>query len=149
MATRFRKSRRYRGSRYCGWGQIGQHRQSGSRGGVGNAGKHKHLWIRTVIEEPDHFGHDSVKSHNRNVVSRWINVRDLDSLIQEDESKRDSKGLYILDLNSLGYDKLLGGGQVNGKFEVRINRISDKAREKVEQSGGEVVVISNEKYNAK
>ena len=149
MATRFIKSRRYRGSRYCGWGQIGQHRQSGSRGGVGNAGKHKHLWIRTVIEEPDHFGHDSVKSHNRNVVSRWINVRDLDSLIQEDESKRDSKGLYILDLNSLGYDKLLGGGQVNGKFEVRINRISDKAREKVEQSGGEVVVISNEKYNAK
>lgn len=149
MATRFRKSRRYRGSRYCGWGQIGQHRQSGSRGGVGNAGKHKHLWIRTVIEEPDHFGHDSVKSHNRNVVSRWINVRDLDSLIQEDESNRDSKGLYILDLNSLGYDKLLGGGQVNGKFEVRINRISDKAREKVEQSGGEVVVISNEKYNAK
>lgn len=149
MATRFRKSRRYRGSRYCGWGQIGQHRQSGSRGGVGNAGKHKHLWIRTVIEEPDHFGHDSVKSHNRNVVSRWINVRDLDSLIQEDESKRDSKGLYILDLNSLGYDKLLGGGQVNGKFEVRINRISDKAREKVEQSGGEVVVISNEKYDAK
>jgi large subunit ribosomal protein L15 len=141
MATRFRKSRRYRGSRYCGWGQIGQHRQSGSRGGVGNAGKHKHLWIRTVIEEPDHFGHDSVKSHNRNVVSRWINVRDLDSLIQEDESKKNSKGLYILDLNSLGYDKLLGGGQVNGKLEVRINRISDKAREKVEQSGGEVVVI--------
>jgi large subunit ribosomal protein L15 len=149
MATRFRKSRRYRGSRYCGWGQIGQHRQSGSRGGVGNAGKHKHLWIRTVIEEPDHFGHDSVKSHNRNIVSRWINVRDLDSLIQEDESKKNSKGLYILDLNSLGYDKLLGGGQVNSKFEVRIDRISDKAREKVEQSGGEVVVISNEKYNAK
>ena len=130
MATRFRKSRRYRGNRYCGWGQIGQHRQSGSRGGVGNAGKHKHLWIRTVIEEPDHFGHDSVKSHNRNVVSRWIDVRDLDSLIQEDESKRDSKGLYILDLNSLGYDKLLGGGQVNGKFEVRINRISDKELER-------------------
>ncbi len=149
MATRFRKSRRYRGSRYCGWGQIGQHRQSGSRGGVGNAGKHKHLWIRTVIEEPDHFGHDSVKSHNRNVVSRWINVRELDSLIQEDESKKNSKGQYILDLNSLGYDKLLGGGQVNGNLEVRINRISDKAREKVEQSGGEVVVISNEKYNAK
>nr|MDQ3961331.1 50S ribosomal protein L15 [Thermoproteota archaeon] len=50
MATRFRKSRRQRGSRYCGWGQVGQHRQSGSRGGVGGAGKHKHFWIRTVIE---------------------------------------------------------------------------------------------------
>jgi large subunit ribosomal protein L15 len=141
MATRFRKSRRYRGSRYCGWGQIGQHRQSGSRGGVGNAGKHKHLWIRTVIEEPDRFGHASINSHNLNVVSHWINVRDLDSLIQEDESKKNSKGQYILDLNSLGYDKLLGGGQVSSKFEVRINRISEKAREKVEGSGGEVAVI--------
>lgn len=141
MATRFRKSRRYRGSRYCGWGQIGQHRQSGSRGGVGNAGKHKHLWIRTVIEEPDRFGHASINSHNRNVVNHWINVRDLDSLIQEDESKKNSKGQYILDLNSLGYDKLLGGGQVSSKFEVRINRISEKAREKIEGSGGEVAVI--------
>jgi large subunit ribosomal protein L15 len=141
MATRFRKSRRYRGSRYCGWGQIGQHRDSGSRGGVGNAGKHKHLWIRTVIEEPDRFGHASTNSHNRNVVSQWINVRDLDSLIQEDESKKNSKGQYVLDLNSLGYDKLLGGGQVSSKFEVRINRISEKAREKVEESGGEVVVV--------
>ena len=63
MATRFRKSRRQRGTRYCGWGQIGQHRQSGSRGGIGGAGKHKHFWIRTVIEEPDHFGHDTLNSY--------------------------------------------------------------------------------------
>ena len=35
MATRLRKSRKQRGSRFCGWGQIGQHRASGSRGGVG------------------------------------------------------------------------------------------------------------------
>lgn len=146
MATRFRKSRRHRGSRYCGWGQIGQHRQSGSRGGVGNAGKHKHLWIRTVIEEPDHFGHDSFISHNRNVVNRWINVRTLDSLI--DETKKNSEGMYILDLNSLGYDKLLGGGQINRRYEVCTNRISDKAREKIVQAGGEVI-IPNEKYSAK
>src|SRR5215467_766337 len=147
MATSFRKIRRQRGSRYCGWGQIGQHRASGSRGGVGNAGKHKHLWIRTVIEEPDRFGHHSAKTPNPNVVNKWINVRDLDSLIQV-ESKKNSKGMYVLDLNSLGYDKLLGGGQINGKFEVHINNISENAREKVEKSGGEVVESSNEKHNA-
>ncbi|MGA9843795.1 MAG: uL15 family ribosomal protein [Nitrososphaeraceae archaeon] len=146
MATRFRKSRRHRGSRYCGWGQIGQHRQSGSRGGVGNAGKHKHHWIRTVIEEPEHFGHDSFISHNRNPVNRWVNVANLDSLVHED-GKKNAKGMYVLDLNALGYDKLLGGGLVNEKFEVRISRISEKARDKILQSGGEVV--SNEKYNAK
>jgi large subunit ribosomal protein L15 len=64
------------------------------------------------------------------------------------ESKKNSKGMYVLDLNSLGYDKLLGGGQINGKFEVHINNISENAREKVEKSGGEVVESSNEKYNA-
>ena len=80
MATRFRKSRRQRGTRYCGWGQIGQHRQSGSRGGVGQAGKHKHFWIRTVIEEPDHFGHPQLKSHHKIDVKRWANLRDLDLL---------------------------------------------------------------------
>src|SRR5215813_10871702 len=145
MATRFRKSRRQRGTRYCGWGQIGQHRQSGSRGGVGNAGKHKHLWIRTIIEEPDRFGHGSLNSHNRNVVNNWINVRDLYRLIQN-ESKKNSKGMYILDLDSLGYDKLLGGGQISGKYEVHVDRISENAREKVEKAGGEVLVISNEKH---
>ena len=61
MATRFRKSRRQRGTRYCGWGQIGQHRQSGSRGGVGQAGKHKHFWIRTVIRRARSLRASSIK----------------------------------------------------------------------------------------
>jgi large subunit ribosomal protein L15 len=80
MATRLRKSRRQRGTRYCGWGQIGQHRQSGSRGGVGQAGKHKHFWIRTVIEEPNHFGHPQSKSHHKISVKKWANLKDLDYL---------------------------------------------------------------------
>ena len=44
LPTRTRKSRKYRGSRTHGYGQIGQHRHSGSRGGHGNAGLHKHKW---------------------------------------------------------------------------------------------------------
>jgi large subunit ribosomal protein L15 len=152
MATRFRKSRRQRGSRYCGWGQIGQHRQSGSRGGIGNAGKHKHFWIRTVIEEPDHFGHDPFNSFNRNLVNKWINVRDLGSLFQktvlkgEDQNKA-SKGPPVLDLTSLGYDKLLGGGQIRSAFEVKVDRISSTAKDKIEAAGGKVIL--NEKYNTK
>ena len=106
MAIRFRKSRRQRGSRYCGWGQVGQHRASGSRGGVGGAGKHKHFWMRTVIEEPNHFGHDPFNSLNRNLVQRWINIRDLDAVFAK-HGKTDESGQVVLDLTSLGYDKLL------------------------------------------
>jgi large subunit ribosomal protein L15 len=141
MATRFRKSRRQRGSRYCGWGQVGQHRQSGSRGGIGGAGKHKHFYTRTVVEEPDHFGHDAFNSYNRNLVHRWINIRDLDSVIAK-HGKVDEEGRVILDLTSLGYDKLLGGGRVNSAFAVKVANISESAKEKIQQAGGEV--FSNE-----
>jgi large subunit ribosomal protein L15 len=141
MATRFRKSRRQRGSRYCGWGQVGQHRQSGSRGGIGGAGKHKHFFIRTVIEEPNHFGHDAFNSYNRNLVHRWINIRDLDSVVAK-HAKVDEDGRVILDLTSLGYDKLLGGGKVNSAFGVKVANISENAKEKIQQAGGEI--FSNE-----
>jgi large subunit ribosomal protein L15 len=141
MATRFRKSRRQRGSRYCGWGQVGQHRQSGSRGGIGGAGKHKHFYTRTVVEEPDHFGHDAFNSYNRNLVHRWINIRDLDSVVAK-HGKVDEEGRVILDLTSLGYDKLLGGGRVNSAFAVKVANISESAKEKIQQAGGEV--FSNE-----
>jgi large subunit ribosomal protein L15 len=138
MATRFRKSRRQRGSRYCGWGQVGQHRQSGSRGGIGGAGKHKHFWIRTVIEEPNHFGHDAFNSYNRNLVYKWLNVRDLISVIAK-HGKVDQDGKVVLDLTSLGYDKLLGGGKVNSAFAVKVASISASAKEKIQQAGGEVL----------
>src|SRR5688500_20309443 len=107
MATRLRKSRRQRGTRYCGWGQIGQHRQSGSRGGVGQAGKHKHFWIRTVIEEPDHFGHPQSKSHHKIKVKKWANLRDLDLLYIE-HIKNKSTEIETLDLTTFGINKLLG-----------------------------------------
>lgn len=142
MATRFRKSRRQRGSRYCGWGQIGQHRQAGSRGGIGGAGKHKHFWIRTVIEEPDHFGHDPFNSFNRNVVNRWINIRDLPSLFAK-HGKTDKDGKVVLDLSAMGYDKLLGGGKVQGAFSVKVDRVSENAKSKIEAAGGEVLTIEH------
>jgi large subunit ribosomal protein L15 len=137
MATRLRKSRKQRGSRYCGWGQIGQHRQSGSRGGVGQAGKHKHFWIRTVIEEPDHFGHSQSTSHHKNYVKKWLNLRDLDSLYNK--YKDNAKHQNFFDLTSLGYDKLLGAGKINAKLTIKIGRISKKALEKIQAVGGNVI----------
>ena len=138
MATRFRKSRRQRGSRYCGWGQIGQHRQAGSRGGIGGAGKHKHFFIRTVIEEPDHFGHDAFNSFNRNLVNRWVNVRDLDAVFAK-HGKADASGKVVLDLTSLGYDKLLGGGKISGAYTIKVAKVSEGARAKITAAGGEVI----------
>jgi large subunit ribosomal protein L15 len=143
MATRLRKSRKQRGSRYCGWGQVGQHRQSGSRGGVGGAGKHKHFWIRTVIEEPNHFGHTTSNLQTKGIVRKWADVGQLGSIFSSHGSMKEN-GKAFLDLTSLGYDKLLGGGKLQGTFSVRVRQFSRAAKEKIESVGGEV--ISNEDH---
>jgi large subunit ribosomal protein L15 len=140
MATRLRKSRKQRGSRFCGWGQIGQHRASGSRGGVGGAGKHKHFYIRTVMEEPDHFGHEQFHALRKSDVSKWVNIKDLNQLMKF--SKVSGEGKTVLDLAELGYEKLLGTGRVDGSFTIRVKRISQSAKEKINQAGGEVLILN-------
>jgi large subunit ribosomal protein L15 len=139
LATRLRKSRRQRGSRYCGWGQIGQHRQSGGRGGVGGAGKHKHFWIRTVIEEPDHFGHDSLNSHNRTVVRKWANLRDLSSMLTL-ENLQNKEREAELDLTKLGINKLLGSGMIERSLIIRVPAVSENAKKKIESVGGKIIL---------
>jgi large subunit ribosomal protein L15 len=146
MATRFRKSRRQRGSRYCGWGQIGQHRQSGSRGGIGGAGKHKHLWIRTVIEEPEHFGHDSTKASLKNIRNRWANLRDVNDLVER-YGVTDNHGKTVLNLRSIGCNKLLGGGILQKPVVVKVAQVSANARKKTELAGGEILL--NEEISSK
>jgi large subunit ribosomal protein L15 len=139
MATRLRKSRKQRGSRYCGWGQIGQHRASGSRGGVGGAGKHKHFYIRTVKEEPTHFGHEQFHALRKSDVSKWINIQNLNELVKFSEVKEDGK--VTLDLNKLGYEKLLGRGNIDSAFTVMVKKASNSAKDKVTAAGGEVLII--------
>lgn len=140
MATRLRKSRRQRGTRFCGWGQIGQHRASGSRGGVGGAGKHKHFFLRTLKEEPDHFGHEQFHALRKSDVSRWVNIRDLNQLLRYSKSGEDGK--TVLDLEELGYEKLLGSGRVEGVFTIKVKRASKSAKDKITEAGGEVLTLN-------
>ena len=139
MATRLRKSRRQRGTRFCGWGQIGQHRASGSRGGVGNAGKHKHFYMRTLKEEPEHFGHEQFHALRKSDITRWVNLRDLNQLMKYSKATEDGK--VVLDLSELGYEKLLGIGRVDAVVSVKVRKASKSAKEKIAEAGGEVLVL--------
>ena len=137
MATRLRKTRKYRGGRNHGWGQIGQHRASGHKGGLGRAGMHKHHFIKMLLTDPNHFGHDSTHPPHPYLVKKWASVRDLDDIYakygkQENERK-------VIDLNELGYDKLLGGGKTKNAYVVKVERFSNAAEEKIKKSGGEVL----------
>jgi large subunit ribosomal protein L15 len=140
VVRRERKVRRQRGSRLYGWGQVGQHRKSGSRGGFGNAGLHKHKWSWTVKYGRDHFGKDGFvrpRAVMREVVT--INVGALSSLIQGKALQQDEKGRAVLDLSTLGYDKVLGSGKINFSVVVKASHITELAKKKISEAGGEAV----------
>ncbi len=137
MATRNRKTRKLRGSRTHGWGQVAQHRASGHKGGLGKSGMLKHHFSTMLKEFPDHFGHDSTHPPHPNIIKKWTSVRELDDIFAN--SGKDEQGKKIIDLVGLGYDKLLGGGQVKNAYTVKIKQFTKSAQEKVKQSGGEVL----------
>jgi large subunit ribosomal protein L15 len=139
MATRLRKTRKLRGSRTHGWGQIGQHRASGHKGGLGNAGMHKHLFSTLLRDNPDHFGHDSTHPPHPLITKKWASVRDLDDIFAKHGKQEGGK--KVVDLDSLGYDKLLGGGQVKSAYSVKVTRYTASAEEKIKKAGGEVLAV--------
>ena len=55
MPHKLRKIRKFRGSRTQGYGRIGQHRDSGSKG-ARKVGRHKHLWSWVVTHAPGYSG---------------------------------------------------------------------------------------------
>ncbi len=140
MATRFRKTRKLRGSRTHGWGQVAQHRASGHRGGVGISGQLKHHFSSMLKYDPDHFGHDSTHPPHPNVTKKWASVRDLDDLFEKFGNEDGEKKL--IDLISQGYDKLLGGGKITNAYTVKIRQFTASAEEKVKKAGGEVLTTN-------
>jgi len=138
MPTRYRKTRKLRGSRTHGWGQVAQHRASGHKGGVGIAGMLKHHFSSMLKYDPDHFGHDSTHPPHPNITKKWASVRDLDDLFRKFGQKEGEK--KVIDLNTKGYQKLLGGGKLANAYTVKVKQSTKSAQDKVKQAGGEVLI---------
>ena len=143
MPHKDRKVRRYRGSRTHGWGQVGQHRAGGGRGGHGKAGYDKHKWTYVLKHDPTYWekkGFVSTKALGRKVSV--INVGKLDDLADklESEKKLEKKEkLIFLDLESLGFDKLLGTGEIMKPVIVKVASYSEAAARKLEEVGGKIL----------
>ena len=142
MATRLRKTRRLRGGRHMGWGQVGQHRASGHKGGLGVTGFQKHQYSTLLKDEPDHYGHESTSPPHPNITKKWASVRDLDDLFTK--FGKEEGGKKIVDLESAGYDKLLGGGNISNAYSVKIENFTASAEEKLKAVGGEIVQSSTD-----
>lgn len=56
-------------------------------------------------------------------------------------SKATEDGKVTLDLNELGYEKLLGAGRVDAVVTIKVKKASKSAKEKITEAGGEVLVL--------
>jgi large subunit ribosomal protein L15 len=148
VVRRKRKSRKLRGrSRTMGWGSVGQHRKSGSRGGKGAAGLGKHEWTWTIKYAPDWYGkrgftpRRSKASYHKTVV----NVGDLAEIVDRLKSTGKAKmedGMVEVNLADMGVEKLLGEGEIMVPVKVIVSEASETAVKKIEEAGGKVVLLT-------
>lgn len=141
MPTRLRKIRKLRGSRTCGWGQVGQHRKTGSKGGRGMAGSHKHKWTWILKYAPDYFGKHGFHRPNRRPY-RAINLEQLN--IIADRLEREGKievveGMQLVNLENMGIKKLIAKGSVQKPLLVVVERWTEQAEKEVLKAGGKII----------
>ncbi len=129
MIAKRKKVVKQRGHRTHGWGSPKKHRGSGSRGGKGWAGSEGHRMTYILKYARDRIGAKGFKSKTGRTM-KAINLREADMIAGKEKK---------IDLSKLGYDKLLGTGEIKRPLEIKVDYYSKKAKEKVEAAGGKIV----------
>lgn len=129
------KKSRARGDRTLGWA-MKKHKGSGNRGGKGMAGTgkradQKKTWV--IKYQYPYFGKQGFTSKStKRKINKVINL----AYISENYRPGD------LDLKDY---KILGDGDVKGKFLIKARACSKSAREKVEKSDGKIMIGKEKK----
>ena len=126
-----KKRAKLRGSHTHGWGHKKKHRGKGSKGGAGMAGIKGHkkfkLWKRG--KKTGKRGFKSLAQRGIRPEVRTINLNRL-ALIEGKE----------IDLEKLGYQKVLGCGEIGRPVSVKARAFSKRAEEKIRKAGGKAIV---------
>ena len=140
-----KKNDRQRGSKTHGWGAKKKHRGKGNQGGAGMAGTGKRADSKKPsIWKTDYFGKHGFVSKTPKLKINPVNInfieQRLDRFISNGLIKKED-GFYSVELEKIGYNKLLGDGKVSVKFKIKTPYASEKAVEKVKEAGGEVIML--------
>ncbi len=123
-----------------GWGQVGQHRKAGGRGGKGKSGGHKHFWIRTVKYEPMRFRKRGfLPPSAKEPKLETINVGELEDFAMKVLTDYGINVENELDLGAFGIEKLLGKGKINIPLKVKVAFTTQSAQVKIEEAGGSII----------
>lgn len=140
--TKRKKVTKYRGSKTHGCGSMKKRRGAGNRGGRGLAGsgkRAKHHKIRILKEfGKNYLGKVGIRFHGQKTKIKGVNLKYLEEHLNDIIEKKEGETI-IIDLAKLGYNKLLGSGVVKSKFKIKTKFFSKKAKEKIEEKGGEIV----------
>ena len=96
------------------------------------------------IWKTDYFGKHGFVSKTPKLKINPVNINFIEQHIDRFISNgliRKEDGFYSVELEKLGYNKLLGDGKVSVKFKIKTSFASEKAVEKVKEAGGEVVIL--------
>lgn len=143
MVVKIKKKRR-RGERTY-HGSHKKWRGGGSRGGRGKAGGHKHKYSYVVKYEPEHFGKRGFKRPgSAHEESKIVNLDDLNKWLpqllgQKVAEKVEDK--IKINLTKIGYEKLLGSGEISMPLIVEAKAFSKLAIKKLEEAGGKAVKV--------
>ncbi len=149
VAQKRKKNVRQRAGTTHGWGSMKKHRGKGNKGGCGMAGTGKRgdQKASVVWKEKKYFGKHGFKKKGMKKKVVAINVEELQKKINTllEKKKITKEGdTYVIDLNSIGYNKLLGKGIVLNKLKISVESSSEKAIQKVQEKGGVVVTKKEE-----
>ncbi len=143
MKFRKKKSQGFRGSHTHGWGSKKKHRHAGHRGGRGNAGTGKRGDAKkpSFWKDTKYFGKFGFIMHGKTVEINALNIKDVERMLGYFVSKgfaSEKSGVYSVDLNKAGYNKLLATGKATKKLNITVDYASPSAVEKVKGAGGSV-----------
>lgn len=145
VITRRKKNSRQRGGTTHGYGSMKKHRGAGNKGGKGYAGSGK----RADSKKPSnwkntkYFGKHGFKNLGFKKEVKPVNLLDIEQKLQSYISKKlivEEKGVYVVDLGKLGYNKLLGKGAPTKKYKITTEYASKNIIEKIKKAGGEVIL---------
>jgi large subunit ribosomal protein L15 len=135
------KRSKYRGSRTCGGGTSKNRRGAGNRGGRGRAGHRDHRFSHYLITNDVHNGKHGFVNKNPTRMTA-LDIGDIDQMADDlvATGKAALEGdAIVIDAGQIGIDKILGGGQVTKKMNISALSFTDRARQKIEENGGQIL----------
>ncbi|HWQ44641.1 MAG TPA: uL15 family ribosomal protein [Methanosarcina barkeri] len=135
-------TKKFRGSRTCGGGTHKNRRGAGNRGGRGKAGGCKHHFVRAMLRGYSYGKHGFKRPAAVSRDVSIVNVGELDELapyLVEEGLAEVRDGVYHVNLENIGIEKVLGSGRVTKNLVVTSEEFSVSAREKIEAAGGSCI----------